>query len=82
VRLILLCSAFLAAGALADFDSRLKDAGPAYGIRLAGTDPDGGAPRVYIAQLRGPSAVAHFAARQGPGAGKLSARGNALKVFS
>ncbi|MEX2126490.1 MAG: S8 family serine peptidase [Woeseia sp.] len=46
-------------------DSGLHDAGPAYGIRLAGTDERGGAAKVYIVQLRAPSAAAHFASLQG-----------------
>lgn len=72
-RYIILCSLLAAATAFADFDSRLKDAGPPYGIRLAGTDENGGVPRVYIAQLGRPSAAEYFATQRGvagkPGSG-------------
>ena len=65
-----------AAATSAEPVSRLRDAGPAYGIRLAGSDENGGAPRVYIVQLAEPSAAVLFAARPVP-AGKLAARAGA-----
>lgn len=71
--LIILSSGLLAAGASADFDSRLRDAGPAYGIRLAGTDENGGTAKVYIVQLKTPSAAEHYASRQQTLAGKTQA---------
>jgi subtilisin family serine protease len=61
----------------ADADSRLRDAGPAYGIRLAGSDEQGGAAKVYIVQLRSPSATEQFTslygALSGRQAGKIAA---------
>lgn len=72
-----------ATGASADFESPLRDAGPAYGIRLAGTDENGGLPRVYIVQLKGASAAEDYAARAPKLAAKLQASGgSAPQTFS
>jgi subtilisin family serine protease len=82
-KLVILCSGLLAAGASADFDSRLQDAGPAYGIRLAGTDENGGTAKVYIVQLKSPSAAEHYASQQQPVAGKPAAgKGSAPATFN
>ena len=83
-KLVILCSGLLAAGASADFDSRLQDAGPAYGIRLAGTDENGGTAKIYIVQLKTPSAAEHYASQQQRVAGKPMAagRGSAPATFN
>jgi len=73
VRLILLLGCCASASVLADTGSRLSDAGPAYGIRLAGTDERGGVPRVYIVQLKSPSAAEHFTSLNPRQSGKISA---------
>jgi len=43
--------------ALADFESRLRDGGPPTAIRLAGTEDASNESKVYIVQLRTPSAA-------------------------
>ena len=61
VRLIFLSSLLLAGTALADNESRLREIGNASSIRLAGTDDSGAGSKVYIVQLRTPSAAEQFA---------------------
>jgi subtilisin family serine protease len=68
--IVALCLAYGSVWAAAD--SRLRDAGPAYGIRLAGTDEQGGTAKVYIVQLRSPSAAEHFAKSYPHQSGKIS----------
>jgi subtilisin family serine protease len=46
----------MAGTATADFESQLRHGGPAMGVRLAGTEPDKVESKVYIVQLRTPSA--------------------------
>jgi len=46
----------MAGTATADFESQLRHGGPAMGMRLAGTEPDTVESKVYIVQLRTPSA--------------------------
>jgi len=55
-RLTILVVFFAAGAATADFDSQLRDAGPATGIRLAGSGHENGGSKIYIIQLRTPSA--------------------------
>ena len=55
-RLTILCGILVAGAASADYESRLRDAGPATGIRLAGTETVNVESKVYIVQLRTPSA--------------------------
>lgn len=57
-RLLVLCCLFLAGAAAADNETRLREGGSVAGIRLAGSDDS--ARKVYIVQLRAPSAAAHF----------------------
>jgi subtilisin family serine protease len=71
--LIILTGFLACASATAEVGSRLSDAGPAYGIRLAGTDERGGVPKVYIVQLRSPSAAEHFTSLYPRQSGKISA---------
>ena len=56
-RLTFLGVIFLAGVAHADVESRLRDAGPPIAIRLAGTEDAANESRVYIVQLRTPSAA-------------------------
>jgi subtilisin family serine protease len=55
-RLTILLGILVAGAAGADYESRLRDAGPAAGIRLAGTEDSSSTTKVYIVQLRTPSA--------------------------
>jgi subtilisin family serine protease len=59
VRLIILSTLLLAGNALADNESRLRQSGNASSIRLAGSEDAGR--KVYIVQLRTPSAADQFA---------------------
>lgn len=61
VRLIILSTLLLAGTALPDNESRLRESGNASSIRLAGSDDSGAASKVYIVQLRTPSAADQFA---------------------
>lgn len=61
-RLTTLCVFFVAGVAFADVESRLRDGGPPSAIRLAGTDDANSESRVYIVQLRTPSAAEIHAA--------------------
>jgi subtilisin family serine protease len=72
IRFIIFFCCFASASAWAGSDSRLRDAGPAYGIRLAGTDERGGVPKVYIVQLKSPSAAEQFASLNPRQSGKIS----------
>jgi subtilisin family serine protease len=72
IRFIIFFCCFASASAWAGSDSRLRDAGPAYGIRLAGTDERGGVPKVYIVQLKSPSAAEHFTSLNPRQSGKIS----------
>jgi len=55
-RLIILFALLIAGAAKPDYESRLRDGGPATGIRLAGAENANGASKIYIVQLRTPSA--------------------------
>ncbi len=61
VRLIILCSLLLAGTVWPDNETRLRESGSPSSIRLAGTDDAGGGSKVYIVQLRTPSAAERFA---------------------
>ncbi len=56
VRLTILFALLAASAATADYESRLRDGGPATGIRLAGSEDARVESKVYIVQLRTPSA--------------------------
>ncbi|HEX5765767.1 MAG TPA: S8 family serine peptidase, partial [Woeseiaceae bacterium] len=71
-RLILVSCCLASAAAWAQADSRLRDGGLAYGIRLAGSDDPGGAQKVYIVQLKSPAAAENFAASYPRQSGKVS----------
>ncbi|MEX2496170.1 MAG: S8 family serine peptidase [Woeseia sp.] len=62
----------LAAAATVSADA-LRDGGPAYGLRLAGSDHRGAQAKVYIVQLRQPSAADHYSGRYGRQSGKVTA---------
>lgn len=70
VRLFFLCVLLVAGNAWADDQTRLREGGSAVGIRLAGSDAPGAGNRVYIVQLRSPSAVEKFADIARPSVGK------------
>jgi subtilisin family serine protease len=53
---------FVGGVSLADFETRLRDAGPPVGIRLAGTEEGNSGPKVYIVQLKTPPAASIHAA--------------------
>ena len=55
-RLTILLTLIVAGAATSDYETRLRDGGPALGIRLAGTENANAASKVYIVQLRTPSA--------------------------
>ena len=61
VRLLILSCLLLAGTALADNESRLREIGNASNIRLASADDSGAGSKVYIVQLRSPSAAEQFA---------------------
>ena len=82
-RIILLSCCLASAAAWAQADSRLRDGGLAYGIRLAGSDERGAAQKVYIVQLKAPAAAENFAASYLRQSGKISATSKgAPQVFS
>ena len=70
VRLFILCCLFVAGSALSDNETRLREGGSAASIRLAGSEDPGAQRKVYIAQLRSPSAAEHFASLAGSLTGK------------
>lgn len=57
LRLTILCAIFIAGAVFADSESRLRDGGPPTAIRLAGTEDAANESKVYIVQLRTPSAA-------------------------
>ncbi len=65
---------FLAGGASADNESRLRAGGSPASIRLAGSEDAGDVSKVYIVQLRTPSAAEFHASAntRSPGAAKLT----------
>lgn len=73
-RLTILCTILLAGSASADNESRLREGGSPAAIRLAGSQDAGNLSKVYIVQLRSPSAAEFHAASalRVPGAGKPS----------
>jgi len=73
-RLTILCTILLAGSASADNESRLREGGSPAAIRLAGAQDAGNVSKVYIVQLRTPSAAEFHAASalRVPGAGKPS----------
>ncbi|MEE8220580.1 MAG: hypothetical protein V3R21_02375, partial [Woeseiaceae bacterium] len=60
----------MAGSALPDNETRLREGGSAASIRLAGREDPGAQSKVYIIQLRSPSAAEHFASLAGSLAGK------------
>ena len=56
IRVTILFAVLIAGAATADDASRLRDGGPPTGIRLAGTEAASVESKVYIVQLRTPSA--------------------------
>jgi len=60
VRIFILCCLFASASAWSDNETRLRDGGNASSVRLAGTDDAGAGTKVFIVQLRRPSAAEHF----------------------
>jgi subtilisin family serine protease len=74
-RLLILCCLFVAGSAFPDHETRLREGGNAASIRLAGSEDPGALSKVYIVQLRSPSAAEHFASLAGKG---LSARGRSF----
>jgi hypothetical protein len=71
-RLFILCCVFVAGSALSDHETRLREGGNAANIQLAGSEDPGTPSKVYIVQLRSPSAAQHFASLAGSFAGKVS----------
>jgi subtilisin family serine protease len=71
-RLFILCCVFVAGSALSDHETRLREGGNAASIQLAGSEDPGTPSKVYIVQLRSPSAAQHFASLAGSFAGKVS----------
>lgn len=57
LRLTILCAIFVAGVAFADFESRLRHLAPPAGIRDVGSGPTHDETKVYIVQLRTPSAA-------------------------
>lgn len=72
IRLTLLLTIFAAGAAIADSDSPLRDGGPPIAIRLAGTEDAASESRVYIVQLRTPSAAEYHATAAARIAGTFS----------
>jgi subtilisin family serine protease len=60
VRLFILCGLFVASSVWSDNETRLREGGNASSIRLVGTDDTGSGSKVFIVQLRSPSAAEHF----------------------
>jgi subtilisin family serine protease len=56
-RLTILCAILVAGAAAADYETRLREGGPATSVRLAGNEPETNSSKVYIVQLRTPSAA-------------------------
>ena len=82
-RSIILLGLLATAAAWGGVDSPLRDAGPAYGIKLAGTDEHGGVPKVYIVQLKTASASEHFSTLRSSRSAKITATGQrSLAAFS
>lgn len=69
-RLFIFCCLFVASSALPDHETRLRQGGSTASIRLAGSEDPGARSKVYIVQLRSPSAAEHFASLAGSFAGK------------
>ncbi len=57
IRLTILCTIFAAGATFADAESPLRNGGPPVAIRLAGTEDASGQSKVYIVQLKTPSAA-------------------------
>jgi subtilisin family serine protease len=72
IRFIIVLGCLAGTYASAASGNTLHDAGPAYGIRLAGTDERGGVPKVYIVQLKSPSAAEQFTSLNPRPSGKIS----------
>jgi len=72
-RLTVLCALLICGPVRAEYETRLRDAGPAIGMRLAGAEDPGAASRVYIVQLRTPAAAEIYAAAAPRVIGKPSA---------
>jgi len=77
-RLTILCAIFAGGAAHADFETRLREGGPAIGIQLAGTE-DANDSRIYIVQLKTPAAAELHASTAAsviskPSAGNLQAQ--------
>ncbi len=70
--LTILLALFVSGEAIADSESRLREIGPAFGIRLAGAEDAFSESRVYIVQLRTPSASEQHVASSLSVAGKPS----------
>jgi subtilisin family serine protease len=68
--LTVLCGILVAGAASADYESRLRERGPAAGIRLAGTEDASSETKVYIVQLKTPSASEHHVSTAIRSAGK------------
>ena len=60
VRLFILCCLFAADVASSDNETRLREGGNPSSIRLAGTDDSAAGSKVFIVQLKRPSAAEHF----------------------
>jgi subtilisin family serine protease len=73
LKLTTLCTIFIAGAAFADFESVLRDGGPPTGIRLAGPENAANESRVYIVQLKSPSAAEFHATSVARVIGKPSA---------
>lgn len=71
-RLTILCTIFGVCNAFADAESALHDGGPPLAIRLAGTENAASESKVYIVQLRTPSAAEFHAATTAKLAGAVS----------
>ena len=56
-RLTILCAILVAGAAAADYETRLREGGPGTSVRLAGNEPETNSSKVYIVQLRTPSAA-------------------------
>ncbi len=82
VRSILLICLAASASAQVAFESPLRPAGDSVsGMRLAGTADPAGAEKVYIVQLKAPSAVEQHARQAASGLAKMGVRGGALPRF-
>lgn len=70
LRLVILCACLVTGTAAADFETQLREGGPAAGIRLAGDDGGSSESKVYIVQLRTPPASEYYVATVAAVAGK------------